>query len=595
VRSDPPADLVVLARACHAATDVDTLLAGSLENLRVVAEARSVVLLKRDGRVPLATFAGEATPAADLGGLFDHATEALGDATVPEAWRSAGIVRAQTVRLPGHAGVLVVARGDDRSDVDPACTAAVEILTGALARLDAEERYSDLQQRVDNAQQLADMGDYDWHIASDTNRWSDQLYRIYGHEPQSFNASYERFLSFIHPDDRERIQGIHQQAYATGEPYQMIERIVRPDGEVRYLSSNGQVVMDPQGQPVRMRGTCIDITEQVRADQERERSSGRFRSLVESSPDAILLLDGAGDVLACNGRAHELLGGDPVGQPVVEFLPVHGATSGRSVDGIGFDGRTLLLDVEVAALHRDDDPGMLAVYLRDARPRIASEAMAASLREVEVRRHQAIEINDNLVQGLTAAVYSLEHGDRAASAGYMHKTLTAARRMMNDLIGSGGGLAPGDLVRELASTLPDSEHPQARVSDGATNEQVAPGRRVLIADDSDDVRMLVRMKLEMHGVADVVGEAEDGLMAVEQATLLQPDLVLLDLAMPRMDGLEALPLIRDAAPKTRVVVLSGFDENTMASKALDAGAMRYVEKGVALADLAKLLDEVFAT
>ena len=45
------------------------------------------------------------------------------------------------------------------------------------------------------------MGDYDWHIASDTNTWSDQLYRIYGYEPQSFNASYERFLANIHPDD----------------------------------------------------------------------------------------------------------------------------------------------------------------------------------------------------------------------------------------------------------------------------------------------------------------------------------------------------------------------------------------------------------
>jgi CheY-like chemotaxis protein len=329
----------------------------------------------------------------------------------------------------------------------------------------------------------------------------------------------------------------------------------------------------------------------VRAEQERERSSDRFRSLVESSPDAILVIDADGTVLQGNGRAHRLLGGDPLGQAVVEFLPVHGATSGRAVDGIGFDGRSLVLDVEVTTLNRESDPGLLAVYLRDARPRLASEAMAASLREVEVRRRQAIEINDNLVQGLTAAVYSLEHGDLDASAGYMHKTLSAARRMMNDLLGSEGGLAAGDLVREAASTLPDPD--EIRVSNGAMTEPAPPGRRVLIADDSDDVRMLVRMKLEMHGVADVVGEAEDGVVAVEKATTLQPDLVLLDLAMPRMDGLEALPLIRNAAPNTRVVVLSGFDENTMAKKALAAGAVRYVEKGVALSQLARLLDEIF--
>lgn len=142
--------------------------------------------------------------------------------------------------------------------------------------MDAEEEHRLLQQRMDNAQALANMGDYDWHIPTDTNRWSDQLYRIYGHEPQSFNATYERFLSFIHPDDRERIQAIHQHAYATGEPYEMIERVVRPDGEVRYLHSNGQVIMGADGTPERMRGTCVDVTAQVLAEREREAAAARL-------------------------------------------------------------------------------------------------------------------------------------------------------------------------------------------------------------------------------------------------------------------------------------------------------------------------------
>ncbi len=136
------------------------------------------------------------------------------------------------------------------------------------ARVAAEAALADLRERVDNAQALANMGDYDWHIPTDTNRWSDQLFRIYGYEPQSFEPAYERFLSFIHPDDRDRIRAIHQHAYETGEPYEMVERIVRPDGELRYLSSNGQVLHDAAGQPVRMRGTCIDITDRVRAEEE---------------------------------------------------------------------------------------------------------------------------------------------------------------------------------------------------------------------------------------------------------------------------------------------------------------------------------------
>ena len=115
----------------------------------------------------------------------------------------------------------------------------------------AEDALRDLQARVDNAQQLAHMGDYDWEIATDTNTWSDQLFRIYGHEPGAFSPTYQQFLSMVHPDDQERIEGIHQQAYATGEPYEMVERIVRPDGEVRHLSSNGQVVTDETGTPIR--------------------------------------------------------------------------------------------------------------------------------------------------------------------------------------------------------------------------------------------------------------------------------------------------------------------------------------------------------
>lgn len=221
-------------------------------------------------------------------------------------------------------------------------------------RLEAEAQLNDLRLRVDNAQQLANMGDYDWHIPTDTNRWSDQLYRIYGYEPQSFNPSYDRFLSFIHPDDREKIQGIHQTALSTGDPYEMTERIIRPDGELRYLSSNGQVLFDESGQPVRMRGTCIDITERVLAERDREEHAARAQA-------------------------------------------------------------------------------------------------------EQLRRRAALEINDNVVQGLTAALYALEIDDDAAASGYLQRTLDAARQVITDLSTPLGGndVEPGDLVRENAAELPD--------------------------------------------------------------------------------------------------------------------------------------------
>ncbi|GAA1475700.1 hypothetical protein GCM10009623_01460 [Nocardioides aestuarii] len=210
-----------------------------------------------------------------LPALLGAAVQHVPPGTEPEPWGPPVPARVDAHELPGLAGTLLVAWPEQRSGPDPMAAAALAIVDTAVGRRSAQAEHADLAARVDYAQHLANMGDYDWHIASDTNRWSDQLYRIYGHEPQSFNASYERFLSMLHPDDRDRITAVHQEAYRTGEPYQMTERVIRPDGELRYLASNGQVLMDAGGTPLRFRGTCIDITDRVLAEQEREEAAAR--------------------------------------------------------------------------------------------------------------------------------------------------------------------------------------------------------------------------------------------------------------------------------------------------------------------------------
>ena len=103
--------------------------------------------------------------------------------------------------------------------------------------------------------------------------------------------------------------------------------------------------------------------------------------------------------------------------------------------------------------------------------------------------------------------------------------------------------------------------------------------RVVVIDDTPDIRFLLRLTLERDGRFEVVGEAGDGVEAIEAAARLRPDVVLLDLAMPVMDGLEALPEIRKVSPESRVVVLSGFNARQMSAEALSRGASSYLEKG----------------
>lgn len=139
--------------------------------------------------------------------------------------------------------------------------------------------------------------------------------------------------------------------------------------------------------------------------------------------------------------------------------------------------------------------------------------------------------------------------------------------------------------RRGAVDLPDLESDPAEASDRQDLylehlDVSGPVRRVLMVDDSPIERALIRAALKTYGAFEVVGEAEsaeEGIVLVEQ---LVPDLVLLDLSMPGMGGLEALPKIRAACPSTIVVVLSGFVSDGIARAAIAAGAATCLDKNL---------------
>lgn len=116
---------------------------------------------------------------------------------------------------------------------------------------------------------------------------------------------------------------------------------------------------------------------------------------------------------------------------------------------------------------------------------------------------------------------------------------------------------------------------------------------VLIVDDSADLRDLLSMVIERHPDGwRVVATAAEGEQAVQEARTSQPDLVLLDIAMPVMDGMQALPLIREVAPQATVVMLSGYPFSTAGRGALDAGADGYLEKSDLVKGLIPRLEEI---
>jgi DNA-binding NarL/FixJ family response regulator len=113
--------------------------------------------------------------------------------------------------------------------------------------------------------------------------------------------------------------------------------------------------------------------------------------------------------------------------------------------------------------------------------------------------------------------------------------------------------------------------------------------RVLIVDDHSVVREGLRAFLELQDGIEVAGEAADGAEAIEQARRLRPDVVLMDLVMPRVDGVEAMRGLRGLSPETRVIVLTSFLEDDRLLPAIQAGAAGYLLKNVAPAELARAI------
>ncbi|MBW7959717.1 MAG: response regulator transcription factor [Candidatus Promineofilum sp.] len=117
--------------------------------------------------------------------------------------------------------------------------------------------------------------------------------------------------------------------------------------------------------------------------------------------------------------------------------------------------------------------------------------------------------------------------------------------------------------------------------------------RVLICDDHNAFRQGLRTMLATEPILHVIGEAIDGQQAITQAAELQPDVILMDLQMPRLNGLEATRRIVTAAPHMRILVLTMSDDTATVFHALQAGALGYILKGARKADIVRSIQNVY--
>ena len=141
------------------------------------------------------------------------------------------------------------------------------------------------------AESVAGFGSWRWDLETNTMRWSDGLYRLFGLEPGAVEPSFEAFARIVHPDDRDRVsesgrRALEERATSTDE-----FRIIRADGEQRTVLGVGKAVLDGGRRTIAILGTTQDITERRDADEQLRASEARYRALMEHAPEAIVVLD----------------------------------------------------------------------------------------------------------------------------------------------------------------------------------------------------------------------------------------------------------------------------------------------------------------
>jgi len=170
------------------------------------------------------------------------------------------------------------------------------------SRKQAEIELAASRMRLAEAQRVAHIGSWEWNVSDNRVTWSDELFNIYGIDRAGFVASYEGFLSRVHPDDVEQTTAVIRQAVEDITPFIYDHRVVRPDGDVRMLHTRGEVMPDGNGKAGRLIGSCWDVTDRWHATERLEHTVSTLTATLEATADGILVGDRQGQVSALNRR-----------------------------------------------------------------------------------------------------------------------------------------------------------------------------------------------------------------------------------------------------------------------------------------------------
>jgi PAS domain S-box-containing protein len=456
----------------------------------------------------------------------------------------------------------------------------------------AGDAYRTLIEQIPAATHLSRLDD-----VSSTIYISPQIRDMTGYTPEEWFDDRHLWTRLLHEDDRDRVLKANKRHIASGEPFNEEYRLVARDGSIVWIKEESRVLVDEHGRPIASQGVMLDISDRKLAEQqllstleERRRLQAQISGAqVESGVQALLAALNARD-----GYTGEH------SRAVVDLVE-------RVATQMGLLDHEIRLARQVALLHDIGKLGVPDSVLRKPGPLDAHEwrvmrehpiigaRIVAAIPGLEdlapaIRAEHERWDGNGYPDGLSSEdiplasriVFVCDAYHAMISHRPYRKAMPegAARR---ELRRKAGSQFDAVAVDALLSVLAETPSP-------ALVDLDAPSIRVLLVDDDASTRMLLRFTMEAEAGFEVIGEAGDGSEAIAMARSEQPDAVVIDLAMPVMGGLEAIPVIRRASLRAKVVVFTASDSPNVFDSALKAGAHVCLGKGTSLTEVTTIIE-----
>ncbi|NJL49846.1 MAG: PAS domain-containing protein [Leptolyngbyaceae cyanobacterium SM2_5_2] len=169
----------------------------------------------------------------------------------------------------------------------------------------AEAALQRSQRNLATAQRIAQLGSWEFDLATQTLTWSEQMFDIHGLDPAQLAPTYAAWQQMVHPQDWPLLEAAIERAIVTGQSYKLEHRLLRADGNLRYLLGYGEAVLNAEGQVIKLVGTGQDITDLKQTELALQASEAKNRAILAAVPDMLSVTDTCGQFLyfpATNSR-----------------------------------------------------------------------------------------------------------------------------------------------------------------------------------------------------------------------------------------------------------------------------------------------------